>query len=277
MSPSSHSRTEPDPRPVVVVVAEDGFSAAVRHGLVEAERRGCALHVVHVVDLDAPVDHVLDDAVRQAHAMGGDHVRLTSVQHHGDASEALVTASSQAQLVVVQRRVGRSVRPHPLAGLVSTSLAPVVCVPGGWEPAHRTGTVTVGVLDTLTCGPLLDIALEEAAYRGARLRVIHVEVEADQGPSAEELWATLGSPERRPFAGEVLVSVAAGRPGVVLVAASATSDLLVVGRHHALRPGGSQIGGVARRVLRDASCPVLLPTPSRSVSSAAWVFAGHLD
>jgi nucleotide-binding universal stress UspA family protein len=47
----------------------------------------------------------------------------------------------------------------------------------------------------------------------------------------------------------------------VLVECSADAELLVIGRHDPLVPIGSHIGPVARAVLREATCPVLLATP----------------
>ena len=46
-----------------------------------------------------------------------------------------------------------------------------------------------------------------------------------------------------------------------LVEASRTSHLLVLGRHDPAIPIGSHLGPVARAVLRDAACPVLLADP----------------
>ncbi len=271
--------TEPltDHQPVLVAVAADGSWAAVRHASVEAERRGCALQVMHVVDLHAKADDVLDRAVRAAHELADGRLHVTSARYHGGAVDGLVAATARTQLLVIEGRAPVPGRPLLRAPLISGSRAPVVCVPEGWDATRRTGRVTVGVHDTLTCGPLIDAAMDEAAARGAQLRILHIEPEADDGLAARELATTLADPVRRGFDGELVVSVVTGRPAAVLLAASATSDLLVVGRHHPFRPGGSQLGRVARRVLRDAQCPVLLPTPRQSVSSAVWVFAGHLD
>jgi nucleotide-binding universal stress UspA family protein len=46
-----------------------------------------------------------------------------------------------------------------------------------------------------------------------------------------------------------------------LLEAGKTSDLLVVGRHDSRIPLGSHLGPVARAVLREAECPVLLVDP----------------
>jgi nucleotide-binding universal stress UspA family protein len=49
-----------------------------------------------------------------------------------------------------------------------------------------------------------------------------------------------------------------------LIEAGRTSDLLVVGRHDPVVPLGSHLGPVARAVIRDATCPVLLADPHGS-------------
>jgi nucleotide-binding universal stress UspA family protein len=59
-----------------------------------------------------------------------------------------------------------------------------------------------------------------------------------------------------------------------LIEASAHSDLLVIGRHDPLVPIGSHLGPVARAVLRESGCPVLLADPrprghGRSASATA--------
>jgi nucleotide-binding universal stress UspA family protein len=57
------------------------------------------------------------------------------------------------------------------------------------------------------------------------------------------------------------VRVEQGRASEVLVESSTGAELLVIGRHDPLVPIGSHIGPVARAVLREATCPVLLATP----------------
>jgi nucleotide-binding universal stress UspA family protein len=53
-------------------------------------------------------------------------------------------------------------------------------------------------------------------------------------------------------------------PADALLDAGRGSTLLVVGRHDPLVPFGSHLGPVARAVLRDAGCPVLLANPTDS-------------
>ena len=66
---------------------------------------------------------------------------------------------------------------------------------------------------------------------------------------------------------EADVEVHPGRVIEAILGASEAADLLVIGRHDPLVPVGSHIGPVARAVLREAACPVLLanPRPHRAV------------
>lgn len=266
-----------DSLPVLVAVAGDGSPAAVIEAVREAERRGCSLQVMHALDLLTEADGALDRAVRQARALVDGRVHVASVLHHGSALEAIIEATERAQVLVIQRRARVPDRRRLRIRLISGSRSPVLWVPDGRAARPPTGTVSVGVHDTLTCGPLLDVAFQVAASRGARLRILHVRSEADGGLADRELTATLQAPGRLAYDGDVAVSVMTGPPAAILVEATTTSDLLVLGRHHPFWPGGSQVGPVARRTLADADCPVLLPTPAQSASSAAWVFAGHLE
>ena len=61
--------------------------------------------------------------------------------------------------------------------------------------------------------------------------------------------------------GGTVVNATGTAAAEVLVESSADAQLLVIGRHDPLVPIGSHIGPVARAVLREATCPVLLATP----------------
>ena len=57
------------------------------------------------------------------------------------------------------------------------------------------------------------------------------------------------------------VVAAHGRPADVLVAASESVRMVVVGRHDPVIPMGSHLGPVTRTVLNHAACPVLVVDP----------------
>ena len=269
--------------PVVVAVSADGFGAGIRFGVAEAVRVGGALHVVHVVDREAAsvaqAARVCLLAVERARDLLGPQVPVTSEVFYGDLIDGLVELSRQARLVVLQRHGagGQHTDPRATSAKVASRAAvPVVCVPRDWN-GHGSGTVTVGVDDTLDCVPLLREALAAARSRSARLRVVHVELSSDDCNSEMEIKSALAEADSGVEDVEVSITITAGgTPLVALMQAMETSELLVIGRHHPLIPRGSRLGPVARRLVREASCPVLLLTPAASTSSANWVFEGHL-
>lgn len=280
---SKSARATPDGRlPVVVAVSADGYDAGVRFAAAEAVRGGVPLHVVHVLGLDAgsatQAARICFLAVERARDLVGQHVPVTSEIFHGDLIDGLVELSRRARLVVLQRH---AVTDHTLPRATSTKVAahagvPVVCVPRDWN-GRGLGTVTVGVDDTAHCVPLLREALSAARSRGAELRILHVDLPSDECDSERDIRIALAEAsaglEDVPVTIDITVDTT---PVAALVEAMATSELLVIGRHHPLVARGSRLGPVARRVVRDASCPVLLLTPSASTSSPDWVFAGHL-
>lgn len=268
--------------PVVVAVSAEGSDAALRFGAVEVARDGGRLHVVHVVGLEprtmTQAAQICFLAVERARELVGPQVSVTSEIFHGELVEGLVETSRHARLVVLERRVvgGSRTDPRTSAKVASRSPVPVVCVPRDWN-GRGLGTVTVGVDDTLSCVPLLREALLAARSRGARLRILHVGLPGDDGDSEDEIRSALA--EAAAALEDVVVRIeiiAGGPPLAALIEAMETSELLVIGRHHPLVARGSRLGPVARKVVRHASCPVLLLTPSTSTSSADWVFAGHL-
>lgn len=268
--------------PVVVAVSADGYDAGVRFAAAEAVRSGCPLHVVHVLGLDAgsatQAARICFLAVERARDLVGQHVPVTSEIFHGELVDGLVELSRRARLVVLQRH---AVTDHSLPRATSTKVAahaevPVVCVPRAWNGGGL-GTVTVGVDDALTCVPLLREALSAAHTRGARLRVVHVDLPSDESDSLRDIRAALVEASAGLEDVPVTIEITVGTtPVAALVEAMATSELLVIGRHHPLIARGSRLGPVARRVVRNAACPVLLLTPAASTSSSDWVFAGHL-
>lgn len=269
--------------PVVVAVSGDGSDAGIRFGAAEAVRDGGPLHVVHVVDLELgtarQAEHICSQAVEHARGLVGEQVQVTSEVFHGELIDGLVELSRGGRVVVLQRHGagGRQTDPRATSVKVaSRATVPVVCVPRDWI-GRGMGTVTVGVDGTLTCAPLLREALLAAWSRRARLRILHVDLPWDDGDSGRELRSALT--EAAAGLEHVAVSIQTiegGTPVAALSDAMESSELLVVGRHHPLMARGSRLGPVARKIVRDASCPVLLPTPSASVSPAEWVFEGNL-
>lgn len=269
--------------PVVVAVAADGFDAGIRFGVAEAMRGGGPLHVVHVVDPEtgsaARAAEVCFRAVERARDLVEQELPVTSEILSGDLIGGLVELGRPARLVVLQRHRAGTHRVHPRA--TSTKVAshvevPVVCVPQDWN-GRTLGSVTVGVDDPSACVPLLREALKAARSRRARLQIVHVPPHSDRHDAEEDIRIALAEAGAGQEDVPVTIEISEGRTAVaVLTEAMSTSDLLVIGRRHPLVPRGSRLGPVARRLVRDASCPILLLTPALSTSSADWVFQGHL-
>lgn len=269
--------------PVMVSVSADGCDAAVRFAVAEAVRVGGGVHVVHVLDDAAGsptrAAGVCLEAVERTRDLVGEDLTVSSEIFHGDLVAGLVALSRRSRLVVLQRTdpARRRADPRPTCvQLASRAAAPVVCVPSGWT-GGATGTVTVGIDATDACVPLVRHALLEAASRGTRLRIVHVDLRSDAARAAGDIRQALAAARTGVEAVPVDVDVVnGGSPVAALLLAAESSELLVLGRHHPLAPHGSRLGAVARRVMRDASCPALLVTPSESTSSADWVFEGCL-
>jgi nucleotide-binding universal stress UspA family protein len=127
---------------------------------------------------------------------------------------------------------------------------------------------------------VLRAAAAEARNRGDVLHVLHTwsfpsaydDIMLSR-PESEE-WAARGTGE----IGAALDALDDDMTGVpvridvrhtfaadALVEASRESELLVIGRHDPLVPIGSHLGPIARAVLGEADCPVLLadPRPAR--------------
>lgn len=294
-SVSSHSPLAPVvPVPVVVAVAGDGSEAAVRFGAAEAVRSAAPLHLVHVVDLvpwrephvlgvteraARKAEVVLWDAVSYARSLVADAIAVTSELFHGEVVPGLVEVGQEGRVLVLERRTGPDLPERAVCAKVSSaSRAPVVCVPSEWRGAD--GPVLVGVDSPETCHPALLAGLEAAAARGSDLRVLHARwsardedhpdhlTTADPGEVETTIREMLASFVRaQPDLDGVTctVEVTHARPGDLLTEASHDADLLVVGRHDPFVPRGSRLGPVARTVVREAACPVLLLAPTHEV------------
>lgn len=272
-------------RQVVVAVAPHGSQAALRQAAVASRREGLPLHLLHIVHLTPAPDRVArlaaDTSVRVAHevlwraveyarTLVAGAVPVTSELAHGPVVGRIVAAGRSSDLTVLKRgeRPGRRTRSEDVCPQVAAG-APgqVVCVPWAWNGTRGAGTVTVGVDDPAGCAALLTEAIGAAGELGAHLQVLHA---VDPGTSVETASQAQAQIDRvllgASAAGGPEVStsvhVLEGRPGAVLRRASHTSELLVVGRHHPHWTGGSRLGSVARALVSDAECPVLLPAPA---------------
>jgi nucleotide-binding universal stress UspA family protein len=284
--------------PVVVAVGHDPMDAALTFAAGEAVRASCGLHLVHVVHhlaqgpeaaLGAPGtlkdagSSVLDAAAELARGLLPPELPVTTELRWGGVVADIVAADTDARMIVLQRRslsrIARVLTRSVSSGVAAHATSPVVSVPASWKPTTSSSdlpTVAVGVDVVERCEEILRVALGIARERGDRLRILHTwsfpnAYDVLLSPPEHDEWVARATGAIRDvLAGldveaegvEVVVEASHGLAAEVLLEVGRTAELLVVGRHDPLVPVGSHIGPVARAVLQDATCPVLLANPS---------------
>lgn len=282
-----------DTGPVVVAVGHDPMDAALAFAADEAARAGGGLRLVHAVhllvqgpdmplagevDLEREGRRALNAAVARARELAGD-VPVTTELRVGPVVPTIIDMAGDARMIVLQRRDLSTVRRVVTRSISSTVAArarvPVVSVPSRWS-ARAPGdpaSVTVGVDLPERAEQVLRWAAGEARSRGAVLRILHTwsfpsaydDIVLD--PAESQAWADRTTDEIQAVL-DTLDDDLAGMPVVVearhayaadaLVEAGRETDLLVIGRHDPLVPVGSHLGPIARAVLREADCPVMI-------------------
>ncbi|QSR32077.1 hypothetical protein CFI00_16490 [Nocardioides sp. S5] len=288
---------------IVVGVGPEEVDSALAFAAEEAIRARCGLHLVHAVQVPPPgpesvlvtdvhVDvekwgrEVLDLAVKRAEDLVDGAVPVTHELHRGAPVHVLVEAGRSARMVVLEHRhlsrLSRVVNRTVAGGVAARLPVPVVAVPSGWTPTDGPKVVVAGVDVPERSDEVLRTAVAEAHARGASLKVVHAwswpayDAEATSYNDERRRWSDRSRAEVRAaldrlgdesVAMEADVEVHPGRVIEAILGASEGADLLVIGRHDPLVPVGSHIGPVARAVLREAACPVLLanPRPHRAV------------
>ena len=290
--------TEQNPNPIVVAVGHDPIDEALAFAASEAVRVKCGLHLVHVVhhllaqgppnvlvtetDVERVGRRALNAALERARDVV-EGVSVTAELRIGGVVPTLVDMAKDARMIVLQRRdlssMMRVVTRSVSSGVAARARVPVVSVPSHWSPTRTRGdfpTVTVGVDVPNRAGQVLRAAAAEAKSRGAVLRVLHTwsfpsaydDIVLSRTESEE--WAGRATAEIQTEL-DMLGDEVAGVPVQIearhayaadaLIEASRETTMLVIGRHDALVPLGSHLGPIARAVLREADCPVLLVDP----------------
>ena len=296
------------PAPVVVAVGRTSSLVAVDFAAAEALRRHRGLHLVHGMDLGAAgpdadgaeparieeeAGAALGVAVRHAMAVVGGLVPVTSTLSRAPAVSAVYAAAHDAPLVVVGR-CPESRLTHPYVRSVTGGVAarvhvPVVSVPDDWEDDAAPPHIVVGIDQPEHSVPVLHEAFRAARDRRALLTVVTswwdpaayvldpVAYAADHAwPERLRAGVEAVLPELQAEYDEVPVEihVRKSRPGEVLIDASRHAGLVVLGRHDPVLPRDSHLGPIARSVLAEAACPVLLTTPRRPSRARRAI---HLD
>ncbi|MGW1761101.1 universal stress protein [Streptomyces mirabilis] len=203
-------------------------------------------------------------------------VHIDGAEPAGGGSATLLSLGSRAACTVLGLRDEDGV-PGPGVGSVAHEVAarsdlPVVLVPSGGHSRTggqwRTGQVVLGVDARDPVSTVVDFAFDAALCRGARLRAVH----AWRLPSHAERWMPYALPEEdrgawedqevqllsdalRPWREkypqvDVYEDVHLQSPSAALLQASASAELLVVGRV------GRTLGPTVRDVLEHTECPV---------------------
>ncbi len=295
-----------NPNVLVGVTGDHKIDAALDYAAADAMRRGCGVHLVHVqhpgylgrsaaVELrkidgelrKAGVD-VLERAASHVERLVDETVPVSTGLVRGVVVPSLVAASQDACLVVLQnhrkRMLARVSALSVTSGVAARAHAPVAVIPASWQrPEVHPGTVVVGVEEARSSDDVVRAALDEArrTHSGARLvqcwwisqlyndlvfgnhsgaahsTRLHRHLEADLAPLLEDYPDV-----------EAEILVAHAPPADLLVSESRHAVLVVVGRHHASVPLGSHLGPIARTVLRESNCPVLIVEPSRADAAA---------
>lgn len=272
-----------------IVVGYDGSDEArkaVDWAAAEAERTRAQLQIVHGYHVAWPgiyydvTAELIETAERTGERLVADAVARVRERHDGidvigtavhapGAATLLDLTETAASLLVVGSR-GASGVSNLLLGSVSQQVAthsrtPVAVVRGHSDAVS--GPVVVGVDGSASAEVALRLAFEAAEARGAEVVAVRayvppspVLVPRDAAEAAERaaLASSLdGWRERYPGV-KVEALVIAGRAAKVLIGASHTAQLVVVGSRGHGGFTGLLLGSVGQQLIHHAECPVLI-------------------
>jgi nucleotide-binding universal stress UspA family protein len=244
---------------------------------------GAEMVLVDTADVDRIARSTLQHGLERARDLAPEGMPVTGEVVPGAVVHSLVQAADDARLIVLQRRhlsrLERAVTRSVTNGVAAHAHVPVVSVPDGFSAAAREGRphlVVAGVDIPDRAGPVLGVALAAARARGAALKVVHTwsfpgayddivmsRVEHDDWAerATKEIRTEIEKLGDQAVGVEVEIEARHYLAADALIEASRDADLVVVGRHDPVIPLGSHVGPVAKAVLRDAECPVLLANP----------------
>jgi nucleotide-binding universal stress UspA family protein len=290
-------------RPITVAVSGEE-RAALAYAAAEAGRTGARLRLVHVIDplviagtplgtmvsgedFEQTAWQIVERAADVIRSITDEAVTVEKVVRRGAAAYALIEESKTSRLVVLEHRaLSRLTR--VFTGSTSTTVAaraqcPVVSVPESWQPDDDE-CVVVGVDESGEPEAALLAAFEEAAVRGAPVRVTHAWQlagpydRADVRGGLEPEWRERTHPavaqavERWTQKYPELpssVDLRYEKPADALAGAGREASLLVLGRR--TRRGPLRIGSLARTMIRVAECPVMVvPVPDLPAPDEDW-------
>lgn len=285
---------------ILVGLDESAESArALSWAAAEARRRHWPLHLMHVLDNASfgwPAETMAgrrpEPVLRDALVMLGDweRVSVTWSQPVGDPATLLARGARAARLVVVGSRgrgaIGELVMGSVATRLIALTRCPVAVLRSGTPIPAADACVVAGVQYGRPCAPVLDAAFEQADSRGADLVIVHA-WQLDGGTIVDDLELQ-GLPADEAQAHELAllqrnitevarshpnlkVTVHAERDGTAesLARYSADAALLVIGARGRGEIGGAFLGSVSQRMIRSATCPVLVVRDGRPAVAAS--------
>ncbi|RYB88411.1 universal stress protein [Nocardioides glacieisoli] len=293
MSTEDNAPAHPRPGSVVVGVTGPGRErAALRFAADCARREGRDVVLVHAfhpghpapppgillsyADASEAGDWVVKEVGDEFRELSDGSIQFTSLAVAGAPWRVLGDLAVDARMLVVQHRhahgLARLVTGHTVTGVASRAGCPVVSVNEDWEPPDAGGEVVVGVHEDGGPSEALAEAFVWAEATGAPVRVVHgwrldavyddiitsriaAEWRAEQRTVLTEAVSTLRS--RHPGV-SVEVEVRHQWPADVLVDDSRVARLVVMGRHGRAPWGPHHLGSIARTVLRESRCPVMV-------------------
>jgi len=287
-------------RPVIVGV--DGAPSnwtTIRYAAQEADRTGAALRLIHVSPSYVPMSTVRPVEPPMLQATGLEILRLARGKAEqtapdvevstrlvsGPRVESLVHAGEDASLIVLGH-AGRTLMARlwtgsTIVGTAARASCPVTSIPADWTEAAVHDRVIVGLKYPEHSRELLSSAFKAASARNAELRVLHAwmlpSAYADiiESRTVAQEWRERALSFIEPLLEDlkqtysdvpVHVEVVHDQPAHALVKASKTADLIVMVRREHGYPASRHVGGTARAVLREASCPVEIVPASSTIA-----------
>ncbi|MFG2041628.1 universal stress protein [Dactylosporangium sp. NPDC048998] len=272
-----------------IVVGYDGSieaREAVDWAAVEAARSATPLLIVYAYQFAWPSAHYEGDSAviaveaeeRAERTVGEvvEHVRkhhpgvsVTGTSVHAAPAPTLLDLTEYSRLLVVGNR-GAGGMANLLLGSVSQQVAthargPMAVVRG--RATATDGPVVVGVDGSPSTDAALTLAFEAAAARGTELIAIRafappspvvVPLSAVEAAEREALESSLGGWRERYPDVKLETLLARGRPARVLVEASHTAQLVVVGSRGHGGFAGLLLGSVGQHLMHHAECPILI-------------------
>lgn len=284
------------PRKVLVGIETADCLPALSLAAEEAVRRGCGVHLMHVLppihashphldeielvagELQRAGSAVLGGAARTMQRLLPDDLVVSTELRHGTVFSCLVEASAHACLLVLQHRDprhdGLSHLLPTIHSVVASARCPVLVVPQTWqsEESVERPLVLAGVADGSRSAHVVQLAMAEASRRHGRLRLVHGAKDPlggveDGDPTSSAVWLRQAQRELESelsaLTGSqpdvpVELEVVPEAPATALVAKARGAAVVVMGRGHRGLPFVKRLGPVTGEVLRHAACPVLV-------------------